>query len=89
MPSIKNLSPEQRTRWVHRTSSKPAQAMITDQNMLKETEAEEVQNLPFESAKLKASHYSWTPRCSDGIQAMLAGRQQRHDIALQAFLSSR
>lgn len=54
-----------------------------------EDETQEVRNLPFESAKLKADHFSWTPRCSDGIQAMLAGRQHRHATAFDEYLLCR
>ena len=53
------------------------------------TEMQEVQNLPFESAKLKAQHSHWSERCSSGIQQMLTGRQHRHDAALQAYLTIR
>jgi len=48
-----------------------------------------VENLPFESARVKAGHYHWSDKCSLGIQQMLAGRQQRHDAALQAFFAVR
>ena len=52
-------------------------------------EMQEVQNLPFESATLKAEHYHWSEKCSSGIQQMLATRQQRHDASLQAYLTIR
>lgn len=52
-------------------------------------EMQEVQNLPFESATLKAEHYHWSEKCSNGIQQMLATRQQRHDASLQAYLTIR
>ena len=52
-------------------------------------EMQEVQNLPFESAKLKAQHSRWSERCSSGIQQMLTGRQHRHDAELQAYLAMR
>lgn len=52
-------------------------------------ELQEVQNLPFESATLKAEHYHWSEKCSHGIQQMLATRQQRHDASLQAYLTIR
>jgi len=48
-----------------------------------------VENLPFESARVKAGHYHWSDKCSHGIQQMLAGRQQRHDAALQALFAVR
>lgn len=52
-------------------------------------EMQEVQNLPFESAKLKAEHFHWSERCSSGIHHMLTRRQHRHDAAMQAYLAIR
>lgn len=52
-------------------------------------EMQEVQNLPFESAKLKAEHFHWSENCSNGIQQMLTRRQHRHDAALEAYLTTR
>ena len=52
-------------------------------------EMQEVQNLPFESAKLKAEHFHWSERCSSGIQHMLTRRQHRHEAAMQAYLAIR
>lgn len=52
-------------------------------------EQQEVQNLPFESAKLKAQHSHWSERCSSGIQHMLTRRQHRHDAVLQTYLDIR
>ena len=52
-------------------------------------EMQAVQNLPFESAKLKAQHSHWSERSSSGINQMLTSRQHRHDAALQAYLAIR
>ena len=65
------------------------QESATDSLTVDDAEMQEVQNLPFDSAKLKAQHFHWSDRCSKGIQQMLAGRRQRHEAALQAFMSTR
>lgn len=83
------LGPHDRT-WggtasLNRSSSVTAKSAGT----MADAEVQEVHNLPFESAKLKADHSRWTPRCADGIQAMLAGRLQRHTAVLDAYLVCR
>jgi len=66
----------------------PKQQLL-DSGFTDASEMQEVQNLPFESAKLKAEHFHWSQKCSNGIQQMLAGRQQRHEATLQAYLGIR
>ena len=68
---------------------KQAEQQISASDEAGTSEMQEVQNLPFESAKLKAQHFHWSERCSSGIQQMLTRRQQRHDAALQAYLTIR
>lgn len=65
------------------------QAQLADIKAVEFPEQQEVLNLPFESARLKAQHYHWSERCSKGIQQMLARRQERHEAALQDYLTVR
>ena len=58
-------------------------------SVVESSEMQEVQSLQFESAKLKAEHFHWSEKCSNGIQQMLAGRQQRHEATMQAYLTAR
>ena len=78
----------------HKASTSSPQKQHAEQHLSGSDKAEsiemqEVQNLPFESGKLKAQHCHWSERCSDGISQMLTSRQHRHDAALQAYLTIR
>ena len=75
----------------HSSSSQKQQSrqLASGKDIDDSPELQEVQNLPFESAKLKAEHFHWSERCSNGIQQMLTRRQHRHDAALQAYLITR
>ena len=66
-----------------------AEQHLSGSDKAESLEMQEVQNLPFESAELKAQHCHWSERCSNGILQMLTSRQHRHDAALQAYLTIR
>ena len=87
-PKLSSAQPMD-TSWSATSPNSKSPQLAAKTSPLAETEMQEVQNLPFESAKLKANHYSWTPRCSDGIQSMLISRQHRHEVALDAYTSCR
>ncbi|KAL3136899.1 hypothetical protein ABBQ32_006507 [Trebouxia sp. C0010 RCD-2024] len=73
----------------HCPQQQQAEQLVSASYKAETPEMQEVQNLPFESAKLKAEHFHWSERCSSGIQRMLTRRQHRHDAAMQAYLATR
>ncbi|KAL0033057.1 hypothetical protein WJX79_000382 [Trebouxia sp. C0005] len=90
--TARTKSPDKATprhKALHKASSPHKDQLEQQLSGNSDPEVQEVQNLPFESARVKAGHYHWSDNCSHGIQQMLAGRQQRHDASLQAFFTVR
>lgn len=87
--SLNNSKANKASGSLKQTSSPQRKQAVQLVHEAETPEMQEVQNLPFESAKLKAEYCHWSERCSSGIHHMLTNRQHRHDAVMQTYLATR